>query len=178
MKQFLFTIFLTNLVVGVTAKQCQDLLTGQYRCSEPEIDVDLQTEKGCQKNHTVQVPCFPAPGVICDEKSFTGDEIGFYKHMPCRYVSGKSFEVALLLSIFLGFFGIDRFYLGYPAIGLLKLCTLGFFMIFQLIDVILIATQVLKPADGSDYIISYYGLRLTHISSNNQTLYHPQNFGT
>jgi len=32
--------------------------------------------------------------------------------------NGKKFNVALLLSIFVGWLGIDRFYLGYPALGL------------------------------------------------------------
>lgn len=71
-------------------------------------------------------------------------------------------------------FGIDRFYLGYPAIGLAKFCTLGFMFLGQLIDIILIATQVVGPADGSAYIIPYYGAGITVIRSNNWTYRLPQ----
>lgn len=73
------------------------------------------------------------------------------------------------MSIFLGMFGIDRFYLGYPAIGLLKFCTFGFMFLGQLVDVILIATQMVGPADGSAYIISYYGPVLSVIQRDNTT---------
>lgn len=34
---------------------------------------------------------------------------------PCR--SGYSYKVAVALSLFLGWLGADRFYLGYPALG-------------------------------------------------------------
>jgi TM2 domain-containing membrane protein YozV len=63
----------------------------------------------------------------------------------------KSKIVALILSIFLGELGIDRFYLGYIGLGILKLITCGGFGIWWLIDLILIATGKLKPKDGSDY---------------------------
>lgn len=90
----------------------------------------------------------------------------------CR--NGYHFDTALLLSIFLGMFGIDRFYLGYPAIGLLKFCTFGFMFLGQLVDVILIATQMVGPADGSAYIIPYFGPVLSVIRSDNTTYRRPQ----
>jgi TM2 domain-containing membrane protein YozV len=83
--------------------------------------------------------------------------------------NGYSFETALLLSIFLGMFGVDRFYLGYPAIGLAKFCTLGFMFLGQLIDIVLIATQVVGPADGSAYVIPYYGPGVQVVRSDNWT---------
>jgi TM2 domain-containing membrane protein YozV len=71
-------------------------------------------------------------------------------------------------------FGIDRFYLGYPAIGLLKLFTLGFMFIGQLIDIILIATQIVGPADGSEYVIPFFGPKVEFIKSDNWTYRMPQ----
>jgi len=62
----------------------------------------------------------------------------------------KQFMTALLLSIFLGGLGVDRFYLGFTVLGIVKLLTGGGCGIWWLIDVILIATKKLKDANGND----------------------------
>jgi len=49
--------------------------------------------------------------------------------------------VALLLSIFLGLFGADRFYIGRTRSAIVKLVTLGCFGVWWLSDLILIAGE-------------------------------------
>jgi hypothetical protein len=60
----------------------------------------------------------------------------------------KEWIVALLLSFFVGGLGMDRFYLGYVGLGILKLVTLGGCGIWWLIDLILIAMNKLPDAQG------------------------------
>lgn len=64
--------------------------------------------------------------------------------------SSKNKMVALILALFLGYFGADRFYLGHTGMGLLKLFTFGGFGIMWLVDFFMILSGSLKPSDG-DY---------------------------
>ena len=61
----------------------------------------------------------------------------------------KSKGVALVLAIFFGYLGIDRFYLGYVGMGILKLLTGGLFGILWLVDAIRIAIGNLHPNRAS-----------------------------
>ncbi len=63
----------------------------------------------------------------------------------------KNKTTALILSVLVGGLGIDRFYLGYTGMGILKLLTAGCFGILYIIDIVNIATGNLRPADGSPY---------------------------
>ena len=57
--------------------------------------------------------------------------------------------VAILLSLLFGFLGLDRFYLGYWWLGILKLITLGGFGIWWLFDFIFIYTDNLLDKKGN-----------------------------
>jgi hypothetical protein len=108
-------LFINELVKSESdwkTRPCSSLLLGQYKCSQPQIDHVKQTAVNCLSNGTVMVPCFPATNVICEEKTFDGKTIAFYKEAQCRYVTNYHYQTAVLLSIFLGIFGIDRIYLG------------------------------------------------------------------
>jgi hypothetical protein len=57
---------------------------------------------------------------------------------PVGYVSPKSRAAAALLCLFLGCFGIHRFYVGKIGTGILQLITLGLFGIWAFIDLVFI----------------------------------------
>jgi hypothetical protein len=65
-------------------------------------------------------------------------------------VSEKNYVIAFVISWLVGFFGIDRFYLGYTWLGLLKLITFGGLGLWWFIDWVLITFGVLKDSDGRE----------------------------
>lgn len=81
----------------------------------------------------------------------TGDEdrerwFSFLRHHSAE--SYKNWWVAFCLSLFLGWAGADRFYLGYGATAIWKLITcggLGFWCIF---DIVLILLGKMKDSEG------------------------------
>lgn len=91
---------------------------------------------------TQPYPGPPAPYMGAPAPYPGGPAVGGYG------VSNKSFLVTWLLSLLMGVFGVDRFYLGKVGTGLLKLFTLGGLGIWALIDLILVLTNKTRDKHG------------------------------
>lgn len=79
----------------------------------------------------------------------------------------KDKTTAIILSALLGGLGVDRFYLGYTGMGVLKLLTGGVFGVLWILDIINIATGKLQPADGSGYASENFGMNNKPASATN-----------
>jgi hypothetical protein len=60
----------------------------------------------------------------------------------------KNFSTVWLLSLLLGVFGVDHFYLGKVGTGVVKLISLGGFGIWYIIDLIFILTGSARDKNG------------------------------
>lgn len=61
----------------------------------------------------------------------------------------RDWSVTFFLCLFLGLFGVHRFYTGHLLVGILQLFTLGAYGIWTLIDLVLIVTQKYRDARGN-----------------------------
>ena len=73
-------------------------------------------------------------------------------YFPAKEVPGlfsdKEWLVGLLLSVFVGSLGVDRFYVGHIGLGIFKLLTCGGLGIWSLIDIVLFATNKVVDTQG------------------------------
>ena len=108
-------------------------ITPETPVAAPEVSAPVSTEPVTAPVVTPTPEAAAAAAVTAPAAAVQGE------HPP------KNFLVALLLSIFLGNLGIDRFYLGHIGLGVAKLLLNWLtFGIWWLVDVILIATKKVK----------------------------------
>ena len=95
---------------------------------------------------TAIASCTVLDGIQCfGPKEFTLD------NYSCIKYSGYRFPTALLLSVYLGWLGIDRLYLGHCGLGVLKLLSLGGIGIWWFVDLILLSIGSYRAYDGSSW---------------------------
>lgn len=143
-------VLLLSVVTITTAElDCAKLRPGQFKCDVPTVLNETQEYVDCDKTRQVKLTCRPLVNLRCQlstgvVKTFNGSEVcdELEQTAPCRWTNGKSYMVSCLLSLFFGVFGIDRFYLGYPVLGVIKLTTVGMLGIGALSDFLLILLQV------------------------------------
>lgn len=72
---------------------------------------------------------------------------------PAPTTPPKRYSTAVGLSLLCGTLGVDRFYLGYTGLGILKLLTGGGLGVWALIDLILLLIGKLPSADGQPLLV-------------------------
>lgn len=70
------------------------------------------------------------------------------KECPSCDTGGRDWLTAVLLCLFLGGFGVHRFYTGHTVTGIIQLCTFGGCYIWALIDFVMILTGSFRDSDG------------------------------
>lgn len=108
------------------------------------FDYDCMHKVTCNSVHsTYKTNCTVHREVLClGNRSFS-------KHVRCNWTRGTKYFTALVLSITLGGFGVDRFYLGHWQEGIGKLFSFGGLGVWVIVDAILISIGFLGTSDGS-----------------------------
>ncbi|XP_053573523.1 TM2 domain-containing protein 3 [Bombina bombina] len=130
-----------NFTLNITCQFCWQLPPSEYVCSKSTNCMTVS----CPRQR------YNATCKVLDHVHCLGKR-EFPKMLFCNWTGGYKWSTALALSITLGGFGADRFYLGQWREGLGKLFSFGGLGIWTLIDVFLIIVGYVGPADGSLYI--------------------------
>lgn len=121
-----------------------------FRLDEKKLDVYEKYQEEADRNGPAQEIDFAI------EKKMMAVAREHYQARQTRVekvVKKKSKLIAIILSVFLGFLGADRFYLGYKGIGFLKLFTFGCWGVLWIVDLLSIALGILEPASGKEYAV-------------------------
>lgn len=119
----------------------------RYCYQQPSDSIVCEKAKCKKKLQNVKKTCYSTKPCI-------GYPV-FQKMSKCDS-SSKSQKTAVFLSLFLGVFGADRFYLGYKCSGAFKLLTFGGLGIVYTVDLLLIIFGYLGPASGALFNERYY----------------------
>ncbi|KAL3090811.1 hypothetical protein niasHS_007186 [Heterodera schachtii] len=113
-----------------------------------QSEIVCEERKNCSTNELTlhRTKCRAKPNAICAGRRH------FFKNVRCHWTSGHSWRKALFLSVTLGGFGVDRFYLGHWKSAIGKLFSFGGLGVWTLLDIVLIAFGYIQPADESLYI--------------------------
>ncbi|WP_218832207.1 TM2 domain-containing protein, partial [Enterococcus faecalis] len=76
-------------------------------------------------------------------------DLAIYRRQRPAPTHQKSFLVTWLFALLLGWFGVDRFYLGKVGAGILKLVTAGGFGVWVLVDLVLILCDGTRDKNGA-----------------------------
>ncbi|KJE97878.1 TM2 domain-containing protein 2 [Capsaspora owczarzaki ATCC 30864] len=137
---------------------CSNLPVAFLRC-DPPLDLSEHPERvaelgyGCAAFGTVgDYDSAPRTSVLC--RVFDGIECYGPRNfttgnVPCITYGSYSFPTIFIYSLLFGVFGVDRLSLGHVGTGIAKLLTLGGFGVWWIVDLVLLATGHLTPADGS-----------------------------
>eukprot|EP00002_Diphylleia_rotans_P016387 TRINITY_DN3185_c0_g1_i2.p1 TRINITY_DN3185_c0_g1~~TRINITY_DN3185_c0_g1_i2.p1 ORF type:complete len:201 (-),score=25.77 TRINITY_DN3185_c0_g1_i2:283-885(-) len=122
--------------------------TCSYCFQHPESDYSCKEVDSCQYPLRKK---YITTCTIHDSIPCAGNR-SFQKYIDCNKSSGKSWNSTFWLSLLLGGFAADRFYLGDIGWGFFKLLSFGGCGLWVLIDFVLVATGYLQPYNGGLYV--------------------------
>uniref|UniRef100_A0A1I7XI19 Dolichyl-diphosphooligosaccharide--protein glycosyltransferase subunit KCP2 n=1 Tax=Heterorhabditis bacteriophora TaxID=37862 RepID=A0A1I7XI19_HETBA len=140
----------------VLCRYCWQTEPSEYSCSP-------RTNCSTTATGLVTTKCTVHPSTICKghrtfNKRVRYVNIIFFSSIfmiysdRCNWSSGISWAKTMLLSVTLGGFGADRFYLGLWKSAIGKLFSFGGLGIWTIVDVVLVASGYIRPADGSMFM--------------------------